>query len=137
MPYYSNGDLSLFMTSSTLSDIQKQSIARDILIGLEFLHRLNFVHCDIKPQNVYLDEDMKAVIGDFDVSREEIISSLRLTTTIAQPAATLQYMAPDTEGKTFSTKSDIYSFGLVLFDLHFPPTNGLFQRPNVLHVCQF
>lgn len=136
MAYYCNGDLSQFLISQpNLKDAVKQSISRNLLCGLDYLHRMNIVHCDLKPQNIFIDQNFEPKIGDFDVSKEALFCELPLTTTIFQPAGTFLYLPPDAEqGFKLSSKSDMYSFGLILFDMHFPAISGEMQRPTYFQV---
>ena len=124
VPYYANGDLaSYFLSHSAMKDMEKQFIGHQILLGLDCLHRMNIIHCDLKPQNILVGSDNQIVIGDFDICRDEEFGALPVTTTIA---GTWHYFPPDA---TLTKKSDLFSFGLILYDMHFPPIDGKFERP--------
>ena len=56
------------MEANNLSLRQKQSLSQNILLGLEYLHRNNIVHCDLKPQNIVIGINLTPVISDFDNS---------------------------------------------------------------------
>lgn len=88
-------------------------IARQICAGLAAAHDTGILHRDLKPANVMIDGDGNARITDFGLAglaeefREDEIS-----------AGTPAYMAPEQlDGKTPTVRSDIYSLGLVLYEL--------------------
>ncbi|MEK7723788.1 MAG: protein kinase [Acidobacteriota bacterium] len=90
---------------------QAIEITIDILKGLEFLHNKKIIHRDIKPQNILLQGETPR-LADFGVSRA--IQSSTVSATIVGTGA---YMAPEAfEGKR-SVQTDIWSVGVVLYQL--------------------
>jgi serine/threonine protein kinase/predicted Zn-dependent protease len=91
------------------------SIAKQVCEGLAEAHHLGVVHRDLKPQNIMVDEDGNARIMDFGIAR-----SLR-GKGITGPGVmigTPEYMSPEQiEGKEVDERSDIYSLGVVLFEM--------------------
>lgn len=88
-------------------------IARQLCAGLAAAHDNNVLHRDLKPANVMIDSDGNARITDFGLAglAEEIGSD-------EVRAGTPAYMAPEQlSGEEVSVKSDIYSLGLVLYEL--------------------
>lgn len=82
LPYMANGSLdshlyphspaSLASGSSDLSLIQRVNICSDIAEGMAYLHHyspVRVIHCDLKPSNVLLKDDMTALVSDFGISR--------------------------------------------------------------------
>lgn len=87
------------------------AIADDIAAGLQLLHAQGYVHCDIKPQNLWLRPNDEAVLLDFGIAR---LAGTATSTLIATP----HYLAPErTEGMPPTPASDLYSLGIVLFQM--------------------
>ncbi|KAL8251165.1 hypothetical protein R6Q59_034858 [Mikania micrantha] len=117
--YMSNGSLSSFLHSEenyALNWRERLQIALDISHGIEYLHDgavPPVIHRDLKSANILLDHLMRAKVADFGLSKEEVYdgrnSSLKGTYGYIDP----MYISTN----KFTTKSDIYSFGIVLFEL--------------------
>ncbi|KAF7097903.1 hypothetical protein CFC21_099684 [Triticum aestivum] len=86
--------------------------------GLAYLHhgcRECIIHCDVKPENILLDEDMSPKIADFGMAKLMGRDFSRALTTMR---GTVGYLAPEwISGQSISIKADVYSFGMVLFEL--------------------
>jgi serine/threonine protein kinase len=90
-------------------------IADQICSGLEEAHRLGFIHRDLKPQNIMIDRDGVVRIMDFGIARDLAAAGL---TDDGQMVGTLEYMSPEQlEGKKADERSDIYSFGVILYEM--------------------
>ncbi|CDP00845.1 unnamed protein product [Coffea canephora] len=119
LEYMPNGSLEkwLHVNHHVLSIRQRLGIMIDVASGLEYLHygySMPIVHCDLKPSNILLDEDMVGHICDFGIAKllgdgESVIQTKTL--------ATFGYIAPEygLEG-LISTSSDVYSFGIILME---------------------
>jgi serine/threonine-protein kinase len=91
------------------------AIARQICYGLAEAHSLGIIHRDLKPQNIMIDESGNAHIMDFGIARSASAPGITVEgAVIGTPA----YMAPEQmEGQLADQRTDIYSFGTVLFEM--------------------
>ena len=100
----------------------------DVLSGLEAIHELGIYHRDLKPQNVLRLEDgindSRYAISDFGLMKTTNGDSTTLTATGAM-GGTERYAAPELMGdfKRATARSDIFSFGVFLFDIFVGPVN--------------
>ncbi|KAH6826231.1 hypothetical protein C2S53_001668 [Perilla frutescens var. hirtella] len=137
LEYMQNGSLEKWLYSDIywLDLAQRLDIAIDVALALEYLHQghtFPVVHCDIKPSNVLLDEDMVARVCDFGISKlfdegEAMVQTRTL--------ATIGYAAPEygSEG-IVSTSGDVYSYGVVLMEMFASkkPTDDMFSGETSL-----
>lgn len=110
--------------SQRLSISESIHLLTGVLRGLELAHRHNIVHRDIKPENVLISREGIAKLADFSVARRiPDTNTLRIsldtdTPATASLAGTLMYMAPEQRrGEAPDTRSDMYSIGLLLFEM--------------------
>ena len=100
-------------------------IAVQLAEGLHAAHRAGIVHADFKSANVILvpaPAGVRAVITDFGVARLDpsrlVVDDTRTLTDNMRLAGTLGYMSPEQiAGEDLTTASDLYSFGIVLFEM--------------------
>jgi serine/threonine-protein kinase len=82
--------------------------------GLDALHREQLVHRDVKPQNILIDADGVAAIGDFGLSKGTSYTEL---TRAGQVVGTIDYLAPElVKGEKATPASDIYALGCVTYE---------------------
>jgi serine/threonine protein kinase len=113
MEFIDGDDLSsLLRRIGRLPPDKALEIARQLCAGLHAVHQAGILHRDFKPANVMIDGRGKARITDFGVAGLE--SELKVGTIAGTPA----YMSPEQiTGKELTTRSDIYSLGLVLYEV--------------------
>ena len=117
--YLRNGTLAKFLFgNSKPSWKQRAGIALDIAKGLRYLHEectTQIIHCDIKPQNILLDEYNNAKISDFGLAKLLMINQSKTNTAIR---GTKGYVAPEWfRNMPITSKVDVYSFGVVLLEI--------------------
>ncbi|CAM4222497.1 Stk1 family PASTA domain-containing Ser/Thr kinase [Lacicoccus alkaliphilus] len=90
-------------------------LAVEVLTGIEHAHHRGIIHRDIKPQNILLDSEHRVRITDFGIAKA--LSETRMTET-NQVMGSVQYISPEqAKGQDTDERTDIYSFGIVLFEL--------------------
>ncbi|KAF3669312.1 putative LRR receptor-like serine/threonine-protein kinase-like [Capsicum annuum] len=119
LEYMPNGSLEKYLYSHNyfLDTKQRLSIMIDVACALEYLHHgcsSPMIHCDLKPSNILLDEDMVAHLSNFGISKLLGEDQGDLYT---KTLATLGYIAPEygMDGLV-SRKCDVYSYGIMLLE---------------------
>ncbi|XP_076953411.1 putative receptor-like protein kinase At5g38990 [Bidens hawaiensis] len=122
MKYEVNGSLDKHIHGKDLTWIQRLRICLDVANGLKYLHedvgaQQRILHRDIKSSNILLDENWKAKISDFGLSKVAL-ANVPCSVIISRVCGTMGYVDPEYHGHNILTqKSDVYSFGVVLFEV--------------------
>ena len=116
MEYVDGKDLkSMIRMMGQLGSGKTIFIAKQVCDGLVEAHRLGVVHRDLKPQNIMVDENGNARIMDFGIARSLKTKGI---TAAGVMIGTPEYMSPEqVEGKEVDQRSDIYSLGVILYEM--------------------
>ncbi|CAN4078661.1 unnamed protein product [Withania somnifera] len=88
-------------------------VAIDVSKGMSYLHQNNIIHRDLKTANLLMDEHGVVKVGDFGVARVQAQTGVMTAET-----GTYRWMAPEViEHKPYDHKADVFSFGIVLWEL--------------------
>jgi serine/threonine-protein kinase len=102
-------------------------ILRQVAEALDFMHSLGIIHKDIKPENVLLNARSEVRLIDFSLAQSKMDRLLQLGRRVE---GTPLYMAPEQiQGRKCDARSDIYSFGVMMYEL-------LTKRPPFLSTTQ-
>lgn len=105
----------LIQKMGQLSAGQAVAIAKQVCDGLIEAHKLGVVHRDLKPQNIMIDRRGDARIMDFGIARSLEAKGI---TGAGVMIGTPEYMSPEqVEGKETDQRSDIYSLGVILYEM--------------------
>ncbi|MED6218828.1 hypothetical protein PIB30_030145 [Stylosanthes scabra] len=152
LPLMPNGSLERHLypshgLSQRLDVVQLVRICSDVAEGMSYLHHyspVKIAHCDLKPSNILLDEDMTALVTDFGIAKlvkgddtsSTSYSAASFSSTQGLLCGSLGYIAPEYGmGKHASTQGDVYSFGVVLLEIVAGrrPTDVLIHEGSSLH----
>nr|AIE56238.1 lectin receptor kinase [Oryza sativa Indica Group]AIE56239.1 lectin receptor kinase [Oryza sativa Indica Group]AIE56240.1 lectin receptor kinase [Oryza sativa Indica Group]AIE56241.1 lectin receptor kinase [Oryza sativa Indica Group]AIE56242.1 lectin receptor kinase [Oryza sativa Indica Group] len=117
--FMSNGSLNTFLFSDTHPHWSlRVQVALGVARGLLYLHEecnKQIIHCDMKPQNILLDDNFVAKISDFGLAKLLPVNQTQTNTGIR---GTRGYVAPEWfKNIGITSKVDVYSFGVILLEL--------------------
>jgi DNA-binding NarL/FixJ family response regulator len=115
MEFFPRGDLKQRLELRITPEIAFNYLTH-VAYGLEAIHAVGIVHRDLKPANIMFRGDDSLALADFGISKN--IETGADLTTIGQVLGTPHYMSPEQgEGKSVDYRSDLYSAGVMLFEL--------------------
>jgi len=120
MRYMPAGSVDDLLTKGPIPVEQVLSIVEQVAPALDYAHTKNVLHRDLKPSNILLDDEGGAYITDFGIARlvgqDQETSGITLTAhgVIGTPS----YMSPEqAQGQPLDGRSDVYSLGIMLFEM--------------------
>jgi tRNA A-37 threonylcarbamoyl transferase component Bud32 len=120
MDYIDGGDLAAHLKSASgsLTVEEVDRIISQIASGLHYMHQKQVIHRDLKPQNILCGKNGRVVIADFGLAKVLDNALSQTTRSLGfSRAGTKQYMAPEhLEGKP-EYRSDLYSLGVIAYQL--------------------
>jgi len=117
-PFMTNGDLLAFLRDDNnnlrISDLI--AFAIEIAEGMQYLATQKFVHRDLAARNCLLDKDNHVKIADFGLSRD--VYEKDYCRQEKRSPVPVKWMAPESlEEQKFTTKSDVWSFGVTFWEI--------------------
>ena len=120
MEYCAGGSLRAFLdgeSGKVTADLQRVW-GLDVALGMAYLYSQGVEHRDLKALNVLLTSDLRGKVTDFGLSKCDDLRTGTQTTQGGGAAGTSAFMAPELlEDNTFTEKSDVYSYAIVLWEI--------------------
>lgn len=134
--YCPNGDLVQFISNGGLkNEEEKRRIEFQVLEAIEFIHEIGIAHCDLKPDNILLDEKLTPKLCDFGLSKDIHGDNHGIMN------GCLQYSAPelfDNEKDIDYLKADVFAIGItfyVITELKLPYVEGTTIKKGKLEIA--
>jgi tRNA A-37 threonylcarbamoyl transferase component Bud32 len=116
MPFIRTGTLTATLTGQPLPFDQIRRVITQIGDALDCAHAQGLVHRDVKPSNILLDERGNCLLADFGIAK--MLKGADTLTATGSVIGTPQYMSPEQGmGTPIDGRSDIYSLGVVLYEM--------------------
>jgi serine/threonine protein kinase/CheY-like chemotaxis protein len=115
MEYFAGGDLRARIKSGITPE-QSLALLQQVALALEVIHGHGIVHRDLKPENIMFREDGSLAIVDFGIAK--LIADVNNLTQTGHILGTPYYLSPEqAKGETLDGRSDLYSAGIMLFEM--------------------
>lgn len=115
MDYCAGGSVRTLLKCGVFEERYIGVIVRELLIALQAVHKMGFIHRDLKAANVLISKEGNVRLCDFGVATQLTSNALKRTTMAGTP----YWMAPEVirEGDTYNAKADIWSLGITLYEI--------------------
>ena len=120
MEFCEGGDLETYIKQQRqlLPEDQIMNWFKQMISGIDYVHRKKILHRDLKPANIFLTSKFQAKIGDFGISKS-LGQTLDMANTVC---GTFSYMAPEVikgviTASNYDNKADIWSLGCIVYEL--------------------
>jgi len=141
MEYAERGELRQILsdldTHSVLPLLTSLKLARGAAKGLAYLHNQGILHRDVKSLNIFVSKAFDAKLGDFGLSQLQHGAHATMATAATTTAFTPAWACPELEDVTYNTKCDVYSLGVVLWEIgtRLVPFEGFSVSKIIKIVC--
>lgn len=115
MEYVPGGTLKLWMARG-MSPRDVVHVVNEVASALSYAHSMSIVHRDVKPVNVLLDANGRAVLSDFGIAK--VLETSAALTHAGAGVGTPEYMSPEQcRGASVDARADIYALGVMLYEM--------------------
>ncbi|MBI4481001.1 MAG: protein kinase [Acidobacteria bacterium] len=115
MEFLEGQSLADLLEKRQFSAVESVRIARQVCRALEAAHGENYIHRDLKPQNIMVSDGGKATVMDFGLARSVEMGGMTQSNTLL---GTPTYMSPEqAKGLTLDARSDLFALGIILYEM--------------------
>ena len=121
MEYFERGDLRAEMNQGRLGNARAIVVAVQVARALSSVHGRGIIHRDLKPENIMVRADGSIALADFGIAKAKDAQGAQVAmekTRVGDVVGTPYYLSPEQAlGKEVSARSDLYSFGIMMFEM--------------------